>query len=479
MQLAPNLVVAERYRLMRKIGQGGMGSVWLATHLGLDIPCAVKFIEGEYGATAEGHSRFGREARAAAQLRSPHVVQILDHGVWQGTPYLAMELLEGEDLGQRLTRVGRLAPKELCVIVAQLSRALTKAHAAGIVHRDLKPENIFLVRDDDREIAKVLDFGIAKATGGVLDGSATKTGSMLGTPHYMSPEQAQGTKTVDHRSDLWSIAIIVYQSLTGTLPFDSEALGDLLLRIIVEPIPVPSRVAPDLPPAFDAWWAKAANRDPAQRYQTARELADSLSLVFGQSQLAERGSGSLHDHASTKSDSGLVPSMPGAASRDGLPSTLHITPQPVQMASGAAAGSSAHTFNGATVPPRRRAMYAGIAAGVTLLFLVVIVGALLAANGKGARAPSAGAVPAVAAASTGPDQPPPSPTPSAVTPEPTASTPAVASAATAAPPPDSRHPPTAPQTARPHAHANAPPVVTGKAGAAPSAKKPPGVDFGI
>ena len=130
MQLAPNLVVAERFRLNRQLGQGGMGSVWHATHLGLDIPCAVKFIEGEYSQSPEAQSRFEREAKAAAQLRSPHVVQILDHGVWQGMPYIAMELLDGEDLGKRLRRLGRMmSSARSAVIVTQVARALTKAHA--------------------------------------------------------------------------------------------------------------------------------------------------------------------------------------------------------------------------------------------------------------------------------------------------------------------------------------------------------------
>src|SRR5262249_32601607 len=159
--------------------------------------------------------------------------------------YIAMELLDGEDLGKRLQRIGRLPPHELLRIVTQVCRALTKAHGMHIVHRDLKPDNIFLVRDDDREIAKVLDFGIAKAAGGAIDGSATKTGAMLGTPYYMSPEQAQGTKAVDHRSDLWSLAVIVFQALTGRLPFESEALGDLLVKIIVTPVPMPSQFATD------------------------------------------------------------------------------------------------------------------------------------------------------------------------------------------------------------------------------------------
>jgi len=282
-QPAQNVVIAERFRLNRLLGRGGMGSVWHATHLGLDVPCAVKFIEGEGAQLPEIQARFEREAKAAAHLRSPHVVQILDHGVCEGTPYIAMELLEGEDLGKRLARVGRLPPHELLTIVTQVCRALTKAHSQGIVHRDLKPDNIFLVRDDDREVTKVLDFGIAKATGAGAPGTSTRTGAMLGTPYYMSPEQAQGTKAVDARSDLWSLAVIVFEALTGQRPFESEALGDLLMKIIVAPMPVPSYFARDLPPAIDAWWAKAAQRDPALRFQTAKELGDGLVVAFGRS----------------------------------------------------------------------------------------------------------------------------------------------------------------------------------------------------
>ncbi len=254
--------------------------MWRATHLGLEIPCAVKFIEGDLASLPEAQSRFEREAKAAAQLRSPHVVQILDHGVCEGTPYIAMELLEGEDLGKRLARVGRLSPRDLHFVVSQVCRALAKAHSLGIVHRDLKPDNIFLVKDDDREIVKVLDFGIAKSQSSDLSGNNTKTGALLGTPYYMSPEQAQGTKQVDFRTDLWALAVICFRALTGRLPFESEALGDLLVRIIVAPVPVPSQFGP-VPLGFDEWWQKAAARDLHRRFASAKDFSDSLGLVCG------------------------------------------------------------------------------------------------------------------------------------------------------------------------------------------------------
>ena len=396
MQLEANVIVAERFRLNRLLGRGGMGSVWHATHLGLDVPCAVKFIEGEYAQLAEAQSRFEREAKAAASLRSPHVVQILDHGVWEGTPYIAMELLDGEELGKRLQRLGRLAPHDVLKIVTQVGRALTKAHAVGVVHRDLKPENIFLVRDDDREIAKVLDFGIAKATG-AIEGSNTKTGAMLGTPYYMSPEQAQGIKAVDHRSDLWALAVIVFQALTGRLPFESEALGDLLVRIIVSPVPMPSQFVSDLPAAFDAWWTKASQRDPNLRFQSAKEFSDSLLLVFNQSAGyglgdSQGGVGSLASaafdpalQASARSAYGTGPTLAGTP--QGAQPQLGMTPLPAggvgQPFAGVTTGAPiARTFAGAEDPPRARKGLFLAGAGALLVLGVGLFGVTTVLKGR-------------------------------------------------------------------------------------------------
>ena len=172
-QPGQHVVLAGKYRLIRQLGKGGMGSVWYAEHLALESPVAIKLIDPEIANNPEALSRFFREAKAAASLRSPHVVQILDHGVDGDTPYIAMEVLEGESLATRLDRTKRLSPAETSRIVTQVARALARAHEASIVHRDLKPENVFLVRNDEEEIAKVLDFGIAKSTSNVLASSAS------------------------------------------------------------------------------------------------------------------------------------------------------------------------------------------------------------------------------------------------------------------------------------------------------------------
>jgi serine/threonine protein kinase len=279
MHLVEGAEIAGRFRLERKLGEGGMGEVWTAIHMTLDVPCAVKFIHAEAASNIVARARFEREAKAAAKLRSAHVVQILDYGVCGEVPYIAMEYLEGEDLRERLRRQLRLSPRDTVRIVSEVGKALAKAHGAGIVHRDLKPENIFLVKDEDGEVAKVLDFGVAKQTQSLE--AHTTTGALLGTPYYMSPEQAQGTKAVDHRSDLWSLAVLTYRCLTGELPFQSQALGDLLIKIVMGPMPVPSQVVADLPPAFDQWWKCAAQRDPDHRFQSAKELVSALRVALG------------------------------------------------------------------------------------------------------------------------------------------------------------------------------------------------------
>lgn len=307
--LHQDLVVADRFRLRRRLRAGGMGTVWLAEQTRLnDAPCAIKFIHPTSAESPEFRLRFQREAEVLATLRSPHIVSILDYGEWQDGAYIAMEFLEGEDLAQRLKRQTQLSPTETRTIATHVGRGLTKAHAANLVHRDIKPGNIFLVCDDDQEIAKVLDFGVAKAHTGEVQ---TKTGELLGTIHYMSPEQAQSMKDVDHRSDLWALAVVVYQCLTGKHPFAGEATYVVLSNIVKGPIPVPSHIA-DLPVSFDAWWARAVMRDRAQRFQTAAEMTEALAVALAnwkpQQRAEQSQNGARREHEASKTEDSVEPS---------------------------------------------------------------------------------------------------------------------------------------------------------------------------
>ncbi|MEY2933715.1 MAG: hypothetical protein RL033_4464 [Pseudomonadota bacterium] len=268
------LIVGNRYSLTQPIGRGGMGEVWKAHDRELDTPCAVKFILQHLAADRGIRERFAREAKAVARLRSPHVVHILGVGEVEEVPYLAMELLDGETLLARLDRLGKLDPTVVMKVVDQVGEALESAHEAGIVHRDLKPENIWFW-SGNKVFAKVLDFGVAKT--GLATGSLqTATGALVGTPQYMSPEQALGNRDVDHRSDLWSLAVITIECLCGKRPFESDGLGDLLIKIVSNKPPSLHDLAPDLPLGLHEWWTRALARDPRDRFQSASELADAL-----------------------------------------------------------------------------------------------------------------------------------------------------------------------------------------------------------
>ncbi|HEX6766145.1 MAG TPA: serine/threonine-protein kinase [Polyangiaceae bacterium] len=308
-RVADGTVLAGKYILVRKLGQGGMGAVWHAEHVTLRSPVAIKLIDQDIASNPEALARFMREAQSAAALRSPHVVQILDFGADNGVPYIAMELLEGESLASRIEHTRGLTPSETASVLTQVARAIAKAHEAGIVHRDLKPDNIFLVKNDEEEVAKVLDFGIAKATQGfgTTSGSNTRTGAILGTPYYMSPEQAEGNRHVDHRSDLWALGVIGFECLLGRRPFDSDALGSLLLAICTRPIPVPSSYG-RVPPGFDGWFARACAREVGERFQSARELSAELRRVCGVG---------ARESSNWGPSSGDVPATPVRAVTDG------------------------------------------------------------------------------------------------------------------------------------------------------------------
>jgi serine/threonine-protein kinase len=371
-----------------------MGSVWEGIHSTLGTRVAVKFIDAEHAASAEARRRFENEARAAATLRSKHVVGVYDHGMMDdGRPFIVMEFLEGEPLDRRLDRAVRLPARDTARLVSMICRALAKAHAAGIVHRDLKPDNVFLVWDDEdgSDVAKVVDFGIAKFTDSQGPASATRTGSVLGTPYYMSPEQARGLRAVDHRSDLWSVGVMTYRCITGRLPFEGEAVGDVLVRLCTAPLPVPSEVAPDVPPGFDAWFARALAREPDARFQTAAELATSLALVCGLSVQAHRpgdSTGGSSPNIQVRISAGVTPGVPLA---------------PLDITTPSADIVRAPQITGAPItqtpaPSRARPHRGGLVLGAVATLIVLAIGAgvitKLLQKGDVAPLPEAAARPA-------------------------------------------------------------------------------------
>jgi serine/threonine-protein kinase len=275
-----------RYRLEEIVGYGGMGSVWRAVHMGLGENVAVKLVSANFVRSQEALRRFDTEAKAAARIRSRHVPQVFDNGVLEdGTPFLVMELLQGESLAARVNRLGPIPITETAAILDQCCRALARAHSLGIVHRDIKPENVYLAQsvDDDGYVVKVLDFGIAKVTTALTDDgrSSTRTGTLLGTPLYMSPEQARGLRSIDARTDIYSLGLVTYTMLTGRLPFSGVTLGDLLLQICAEPLPSLRAFAPQLPPPVEEWFQKACAKLPDDRFPTAPALAEGLRIAAG------------------------------------------------------------------------------------------------------------------------------------------------------------------------------------------------------
>lgn len=257
-----------------------MGEVWRGEHLGLGTPVAVKLLNPAVLDSKVAAARFKREAQAAASLRGNNVVQLLDYGVEDDSPYIVMELLEGESLASRLSRMAPLSARDTAHLLGQVGKAVAKAHGLSIVHRDLKPDNVFIVRDGDEEVAKVLDFGIAKTLSNesLQLSIQTTSGAILGTPHYMSPEQASGRAKVDHRSDIWSFGVIAFECLTGYRPFNGSTLGGLVVAICTDPIPTPSNVGP-VPRRFDDWFFRCVARDAAQRFQTMMEAVTALRLI--------------------------------------------------------------------------------------------------------------------------------------------------------------------------------------------------------
>ncbi|MBI5531225.1 MAG: serine/threonine protein kinase [Deltaproteobacteria bacterium] len=274
--------IGGKYRVVRLCGRGGMGSVYEAQNIAIGKKVALKFIDPASAGSPDAVHRFLREAQAASAAESLHIVQVFDVGETpDGRPYMVMELLRGENLAQRLGRLGRLPISEAVHIAVHTLRGLRRAHEVGIVHRDLKPENIFLVEtDDDPIFVKVVDFGVSKilkhASSDLEVGTLTRQGVVLGTPYYMAPEQAQGMPDLDARTDLWAVGAILWECLTGERPHKGKTYEQVIVAICTKDVPDVRTIVPSVPVRIADVIKRAMTRDREQRVQTANEFIDSL-----------------------------------------------------------------------------------------------------------------------------------------------------------------------------------------------------------
>jgi serine/threonine-protein kinase len=333
-------VVGGKYRVEQLIGAGGMGTVWQGVHVSLGNKVAIKFIKPAYATHPDARKRFEIEARAAAKLRTKHAVQVHDFGVTEDQiPYLVMEYLEGQSLSEHLMAQGPMSGREVGLVISQAARALAKAHAAGIVHRDLKPDNIFLATnvEDLGELAycvKLVDFGIAKmvqekteAGASYAMGGPTQEGAVVGTPNFMSPEQLTVGGAPGPLTDIWSLGACAFTAMTARIPFEGEVLGDIVLKVCVTKMLVPSELNPDAPAGFDDWFFKACAREPEKRFQSANEMREALERVC----MTDVPRGSLPS-VTEEVQYALRPALPNAVSLDDLEEPSAMNPRTAFLA---------------------------------------------------------------------------------------------------------------------------------------------------
>jgi eukaryotic-like serine/threonine-protein kinase len=487
--IQPGLVIGGKYRLEEEIGRGSMGTVYRAVHVTLGQRVAIKLISGEHLQSTEARKRFSVEAKAAAKLRSRHVVQVYDDGETpEGNPYIVLEYLDGETLEQRLEREHDVPLTDAVRIVAHVARALARAHAQGIVHRDLKPANIFLVKSEDDEvgwIAKVLDFGIAKLDN-QGENSTTQAGTVLGTPLFMSPEQVRGASSVDHRADLYSLGMCLFHMMTGDYAHYSPNYSDILISICTLPLPLLREKAPWVPDTVEQWFQRACAKEPLERFQSADEMSEALQAAAGGMALSKHKSFPEGRIAPETLVGYAAPAM--ATLVDAGPASLARTARVVGMEPHAltasapiaiAVGTSGRDHTGADWQPPRKGvppLVLGIALGVIVVMLLGLFLALFSGRAPpSATAPSARlpALPSSATALAGSTRATAQPS---STPEPTTAPPVSSVAAeitTASEKPHAK--PAGPKKTG----SNVAPGPTARAGPKPPAGKAPGSDLGF
>src|SRR6187549_47643 len=266
MSLEVGQLLDNKYRIVKMIGEGGMGAVFEGENVRINRRVAIKVLHAAFAGNSDVMQRFEREAQAAGRIGNDHILEVLDLGnLPNGDRFIIMEFLEGEPLSSRIKQRGRLMPHELAPLIRQVLVGLGAAHAAGIVHRDLKPDNIFILREKagHADFVKLIDFGISKFNALTGDMSMTTTGAVMGTPFYMSPEQAKGAAGVDARTDLYAIGVIMYEALTGRVPFEGTSFNDLMFKIVLSDAPPLPDTIPD---DFRLIVQKAMSRDTTHRF---------------------------------------------------------------------------------------------------------------------------------------------------------------------------------------------------------------------
>ncbi len=405
MELRAGSKIGQNLVLEQELGRGAAGTVWLAENRSLQAKVAVKVLSLSLTGSDEALARFQQEARVAAQLESPHVLRIYDFGVTDhGQPYIVMERLVGRDLRAEIEARGPLPCAEVAVILQQLCRALKAAHETGLVHRDIKPANLFMLKTDGEPFLKVLDFGIARVEQSSSMGM-TETGSIVGTPYYMSPEQFIDPRRVDHRSDLWSTAVVAYGCLLGQLPFHGGTVGALSLAVHSGSFARPTDIDPSLPAALDAFFERGLQVDPSRRYQSAEELGTAFAAATrsaprstsivpsgGPSQARPVPTHPPSTHSPTAPSSTLPASSPAASHAGQFGSPPHSYAPPMAGLAHGGPAAPAPTASSFTTEPQRaptsnRGMWMGAALalfGVGALAAAVTLGqpSLLSGDGS-------------------------------------------------------------------------------------------------
>ena len=389
-----------KYKIVRLLGEGGMGAVYEGENVRIHHRVAIKVMHANVEADNGARERFEREAQAAGRIGSDHICEVYDLGeLPSGARYMVMEFLAGEPLSNRVLKLGRIPPEAMAPLFLQLLDGLEAAHSAGIIHRDLKPDNVFLQRTKGGgDFVKIVDFGISKfnALAGGAAMSMTRTGAVVGTPYYMSPEQVRGAKLVDHRSDVYSAGVVLFECITGSLPFEAETFNELMFKIALEAPRDPEQLVPGLDPKFAQIMRKSMAREAADRYESAQQFAQAVADWMAAANVPMPAS-----HASIgQSGAGLT--SPFAPSSGGMPAA-----PPAMAVSGAnKMALDKTTASGSIVsrvpaqPKKSGGVLVAIAGGLVVL-VAAGVGAMQMSKGKPAVG-AATAEPRVMAAVAGP-----------------------------------------------------------------------------